>query len=123
MQDPKSSPTIEGFHAHVYFRDASERGRALALRAAIGREFRGVSLGRVHDRKIGPHAIPMYQVAFAVEDFGSLVPYLMLEREGLSVLVHPLTGDPLSEHAEQACWLGDPIELRLEIFEGSGGAG
>ncbi len=123
MQNPKSSPRLDGFHAHVYFRSEAERARALALRAAIGRRFRGVTLGRVHDRKIGPHPTPMYQVAFAVEDFGVLVPFLMLGREGLSVLVHPLTGDPLAEHSEQACWLGEPVELRLAIFEGSPGDG
>ena len=116
------TPEPEGFHAHVYFRNDAERTRALALRATIDRRFRGVTLGRVHDRPIGPHPIPMYQVAFSPEDFGAFVPFLMLERDDLSVLVHPLTGDPLAEHSVQACWLGASLPLRLEIFASGGDA-
>lgn len=109
---------IQGFHAHVYFGDAAERGRALAMRVAIGRRYRDVTLGRVHDRRIGPHPIPMYQVAFPNDRFATLVPWMMLERQGLSILVHPLTGDPLAEHSAQALWLGAPIELDLGLFGG-----
>ncbi|MCR9094761.1 MAG: DOPA 4,5-dioxygenase family protein [bacterium] len=121
MHASTTSPEPSGFHAHVYFRSESERARALALRAVIGRRFRDVTLGRVHDRPIGPHPIPMYQVAFSPDDFAAFVPFLMLERKGLAVLVHPLTGDPLAEHTEQACWLGSPIPLRLEVFEALAG--
>ncbi len=54
-----------------------------------------VTLGRWHDVLVGPHRQSMYQVAFAREEFPRLVPWLMLNREGLSILVHPLTGDEL----------------------------
>ena len=111
--DPDS---IEGFHAHVYFRDADERARALAIRVDLNRRFRGVTLGRVHDRAIGPHPIPMYQVAFPSAGFADLVPWLMCHRRGLSVLVHPLVGDPLPEHGDYASWLGRPLALRLDVF-------
>ena len=107
---------IEGFHAHVYFRNEQERAAALDVRVGLNRRFRTVTLGRVHDRAVGPHPIPMYQVAFDRMAFVEVVPWLMLERRGLSVLVHPLTGDPLPEHSDFASWLGPPIELRLEVF-------
>ena len=44
----------------------------------------------------------MYQVAFAPEEFGRLVPWLMLNRGGLDVLVHPQTGDGYADHTEHA---------------------
>ena len=44
----------------------------------------------------------MYQVAFAPEEFGRLVPWLMLNRGGLDVLVHPQTGDAYADHTEHA---------------------
>jgi len=40
----------------------------------------------------------------------------MFAWRGLSVLVHPLTGDPLPEHSDFASWLGEPIALRLDVF-------
>jgi hypothetical protein len=35
-------------------------------------------------------------------------------REGLSVLLHPETGDDLLDHTAHAVWLGTPLELRLD---------
>jgi len=65
---------------------------------------------------VGPHPGAMYQVAFAVDAFPLLVPWLMLNRGGLSVLVHPLTGDDYEDHARFALWLGAPLPLRLEML-------
>jgi aromatic ring-cleaving dioxygenase len=107
---------IEGFHAHIYFPSPSQREHAMRMRESIQELFPSTTLGRIHDQ-IGPHPEPMYQVAFPAEDFGRFVPWLMLNRADLSILVHPLVGDPLPEHTDHAAWLGDPISLRLEVFE------
>jgi len=40
----------------------------------------------------------------------------MLNREGLNILVHPLTGDSLADHTRFAAWLGTPQPLRLEVL-------
>ena len=105
---------IEGYHAHVYY-DAATRPLAETLRRAIGENFT-VQLGRWHDVPVGPHPSAMYQVAFAVAEFPRLVPWLMLNREGLSILVHPLTGDDYEDHARFALWLGAPLPLKLEML-------
>ncbi|MEL0630893.1 DOPA 4,5-dioxygenase family protein [Psychromonas aquatilis] len=39
------------------------------------------------------------------------------ERNGLTVLVHALTGDNLKDHTEHAYWLGHPVALNLSIFQ------
>ena len=59
----------------------------------------------------------MFQIAFAPEMFGAFVPWLMLNRDGLAVLVHPATGDDLTDHTTHAAWLGTMLPLRLEVFE------
>jgi DOPA 4,5-dioxygenase len=58
----------------------------------------------------------MYQVAFAPEEFLRLVPWLMLNREGLDILVHPLTDDSVADHTQFALWLGMPQPLRVEVL-------
>jgi DOPA 4,5-dioxygenase len=38
----------------------------------------------------------------------------MLNREGLDVLVHPLTESNYDDHSTYALWLGTPVPLRLD---------
>lgn len=111
---------IEGYHAHIYY-DAETRSVAERLRHEIGERF-AVRLGRWHDAPVGPHPGSMYQVAFEVAEFPRLVPWLMLNREGLSVLVHPLTGNDYDDHAHFPLWLGTPLPLKLEVLRGAGPA-
>jgi aromatic ring-cleaving dioxygenase len=105
---------IAGYHAHVYYAPET-RAVAERLRAAIGGGF-AAQLGRWHDVPVGPHPTAMYQVAFEVAEFPRLVPWLMLNRGGLDVLVHPLTGDDYEDHARYALWLGERLPLRLDVL-------
>ena len=58
----------------------------------------------------------MYQAAFPAAEFPRLVPWLMLNRSGLSVLVHPQTEDAYDDHTIHALWLGAPLPLRVEML-------
>jgi aromatic ring-cleaving dioxygenase len=40
----------------------------------------------------------------------------MLNREGLSILLHPETGDAYRDHTDHAAWLGAMVPLRLETL-------
>jgi aromatic ring-cleaving dioxygenase len=62
-------------------------------------------------------------VAFAVAEFPRFVPWLMLNRDGLDVLVHPLAGDSLADHTRFAMWLGRALPLRLETLRRASSAG
>jgi aromatic ring-cleaving dioxygenase len=113
---PQPLAAIGSFHAHVYFDGAAQREIALALREQIAERF-AVTLGRVHDGLVGPHARAMYQVAFDVPVFGNFVPWLMLNRQGLTVLVHPNTRDQRSDHLVHALWMGEVLEIvNLEML-------
>ena len=105
------------YHAHVYYRDPQERSRAARLREKVFREFE-VELGRWRDEPVGPHPAAMYQIKFAPDIFGTLVPWLSFHHDGLAILIHPETGEHVSDHTERALWLGDQLGVRTEVFEG-----
>ena len=113
MTDPG---TIKSYHAHVYYADAGGRRRAEILRAAIEARF-AVRMGRWRDEPVGPHPQPMYQVAFDTPLFASFAPWLMLNRDGLSILVHPNTGDHVADHGRFALWLGPQLPLDMPYLE------
>lgn len=110
-----SERAIVSWHAHVYFDPASTRSQAERVRAGIAERFQ-VQLGRWHEVPIGPHTAAMYQVAFDVDVFADLVPWLALHREELNVLVHPNTLAPRADHLVHALWLGPPLPLRGDVL-------
>lgn len=104
-------PSVTDWHAHVYYTEASfERAQALCERAAAELP---VSMGRLHKRPVGPHPDWSCQLSFAPSDFGTVVPWLNLRRDGLVVFVHPNTGAPIPDHRDRAIWLGDSRPLDL----------
>jgi len=109
-------PEINGYHAHIYYDPATTKPIAAKLRALIEEKFEMV-MGRWHDEQVGPHPVSMYQVAFKNEEFAKIVPWLMLNREGLSILVHPETGNGYEDHKTHALWLGTPIKLNLDFLK------
>jgi aromatic ring-cleaving dioxygenase len=115
MAEAATQPSqVRGFHAHIYY-DAGTRPIAEQLRQAIGSKF-AVELRPLSDEPRGPHPISQFNVAFKAEQFQNLVPWLMLNREGLDVLVHPLTDSSYDDHSKNALWLGTPVPMRLEIL-------
>ena len=110
---PRGEPArVVEYHAHVYY-SAKTKPAAATLRARIEQRF-PVRMGRWHDEAVGPHPISMYQVAFPPELFPTVVPWLMTNRDGLDVLVHPETGDAYNDHLHYGMWLGHRLELRLD---------
>lgn len=107
---------INGYHAHIYYDLAKTRETAARVREGVGAAFPQATVGSWHDEAVGPHTVAMYQVAFATEDFARLVPWLMLNRQGLDVLVHPLAGNAYDDHTVFAMWLGDKLPLRLDVL-------
>jgi aromatic ring-cleaving dioxygenase len=110
-----SADAIHGWHAHVYY-DAASRAVAEAVRAGVAAAAAGALLGRWHDAPIGPHPRGSFQIAFGADQLAVVAPWLMLHRQGLTVLLHPETGDELLDHTAHAAWLGEVLPLRLEVL-------
>jgi DOPA 4,5-dioxygenase len=107
---------IEGWHAHLYYATPAERAVAAEIREAIARLFPAALLGRWRDEPVGPHPMAMYQVAFEPALLPAFLPWLALNRRGLTVLVHPETGRQRADHSAHAMWLGAVLPLKLEVL-------
>jgi aromatic ring-cleaving dioxygenase len=107
-------PELKGYHAHVYY-DPATRPIAERLREAMLGRF-AVRPGAFSDEPIGPHPISQFSVIFQTEEFQNVVPWLMLNREGLDVLIHPLTESSYDDHSKNAIWIGKPVPMRLDVL-------
>jgi aromatic ring-cleaving dioxygenase len=115
---PPADPQIKDYHAHIYYDSALTRDRAALLRERVSAAFPAAMLGRWRDAPVGPHPLSMYQIAFPAELLASFVPWLMLNRDGLTILLHPETGNDYADHTHHAVWFGAILPLRLDVLRG-----
>ncbi len=105
---------ISDYHIHVYY-DPASRERAAQLRTWVEERF-PVRMGRWHDEPVGPHVTSMYQIQFATEVFPTLVPFVMINRMGLTVLLHPQSGRPRDDHTLNATWMGQVLPVKTDVL-------
>jgi DOPA 4,5-dioxygenase len=74
-----------GYHAHIYYDPQKTRQIAERLCAVIGDKFT-VEFGGFRDEPTGPHPVANGQVIFKPEQFGPVVEWLMVHRDGLHVM-------------------------------------
>ena len=116
QEAPKEIAAIKDYHAHVYY-DSASKDRAARLRRWVEDRFAGqMRMGSWHDEEVGPHVQAMYQIAFPPELFPRLVPFLMMNRMGLTVLVHPQSGRPRDDHTVNAMWLGAVLPVKTNVL-------
>jgi aromatic ring-cleaving dioxygenase len=105
---------IADYHMHVYY-DPESRERAAQLRSWVEERFT-VRMGRWHDVPVGPHPTAMYQIQFEIGLFPTLVTFVMMNRMGLTVLLHPQSGRPRDDHTLNATWMGAVLPLNTDTL-------
>src|SRR5262245_65912246 len=102
---------ITSYHAHIYF-DASSRHKARQLSEAASQAFR-LSVGPLHDKPVGPHLRGSCRLAFDADQFAQVMPWLIVNRRGLTVFAHAITGDTRKDNIDNVVCLGssEPISL------------
>jgi aromatic ring-cleaving dioxygenase len=111
---PVDPARISDYHMHVYY-DPETRERAAQLREWVEARFQ-VRMGRWHDVPVGPHPTAMYQIQFMPELFPTLVPFVMMNRMGLTVLLHPQSGRARDDHTINATWMGHVLPLNTAVL-------
>ncbi|KAF3171938.1 hypothetical protein TWF225_009015 [Orbilia oligospora] len=112
-------PGKAAFDVHVYYHEPNKKQKEFArsLWERIRYEFPELRVYRFWERPIGPHLTAMFEVnLFTPAQFGAFIPWLMLHRGPLSVLVHPNTGHELHDHTVGAVWLGEKLPLDVSIL-------
>ncbi len=104
----------KGYHAHIYYNPETKKV-AEKLRGLLAEKFK-VEVGGLSDEPRGPHPISQFAAIFEVSEFQHVVPWLMLNHDGLDVLVHPLTESSYDDHSKNALWIGTPVPMRLDIL-------
>jgi DOPA 4,5-dioxygenase len=106
------------FHAHIYYSE-EERAAASALRDDFSeRQPAILFVGQMTDCGVGPHPIPQYEVHFLESARDEVVEAICAS--GLRALVHPLTDDDLADHTTLAHWIGEPVELDINVLDPPG---
>ena len=115
MTQPVSHHDIKAFHAHLYYTDEAGVGMAKQV-AKVASELFDIRVGHFHLQPVGPHPVWSCQLSFSAETYGSIIPWLMLNRQSLDVFVHPVTGDDYLDHTQGVSWLGQSYILETSMF-------
>jgi aromatic ring-cleaving dioxygenase len=76
----------------------------------------GVEVGELSNEPKRPHPVPQFRFMFRAAQFENIVPWLMLNRQGLDLLVHPLADNSSEDRLRYAAWLGSPVPLKLNTM-------
>lgn len=109
--------SVHSYHLHIYFADAVARLQVETFALQLNKMFPGYieSMGWIP--AIGPHTLPNMAVHIEPDGFGEVVAWAQLNAKGLSILIHPDTGNEATDHLEMSMWLGSVIPYNMDYFE------
>lgn len=111
------------YHAHIYYSE-DQRSAAEVLRDQFidgtgeDDDPQILFVGQMTDSGVGPHPMPQYEVHFRGRSLPAVIS--AIAAAGLRALVHPLTDDDLADHTTLAHWVGEPVDLDLDVLDPPG---
>lgn len=114
---------VSEYHVHIYFDEKGANGwMAHMLAQQLIAAFPGKVSGGNKVGVVGPHSRPNIEVDIKPVAFGEVLQMLQMNSNGLSVLIHPRTGDEHFDHLSAALWLGEPVPFNMGFFDRLGEA-
>uniref|UniRef100_A0A1D1Y9E9 Putative 21. protein n=1 Tax=Anthurium amnicola TaxID=1678845 RepID=A0A1D1Y9E9_9ARAE len=109
------------YDIHFYYSPGSEKA-ALEVRDQLKAQFGWLRFEEPEGKPSAPHTLPNWEADFKNspnhhQNFGEVLRWLMLNRRGHSVIVHPHTGNELKDHTDYALWLGEKVPLDLSSLK------
>ncbi|KAH9102132.1 hypothetical protein AeMF1_021268 [Aphanomyces euteiches] len=99
---------IKFYHVHVYFAE-DKVAVAESVHALVGEMWSQLQLGEMRREPFGPHPLGNFQVLVPVVDFSEFARWMSFNRQGLSVLLHPITPNQVDDHNLYSLWVGPSV--------------
>ena len=91
---------FEYFHFHIYFNE-EQKAQVEKITHEL-RQIDGIKIGRIWDKPAGPHPIGSCQISVHQRQFEAMINWFLLNRDGLDIFVHAISGDDLKDHTDYA---------------------
>ena len=113
-----AGPVATAYHLHIYFQPGTQAEKdAVNVAKKLGENFPWAVEDSHRVGLVGPHTQANIGVTITPESFGEVVSWLQLNAKGLSILIHPRTGDEIVDHKDAAMWLGKPVAFNEKFFD------
>lgn len=113
----KRAKDIEGYHIHIYHEDAGQEWSAFELSEQLKTLFPQYVESTHSIGIVGPHTARNYEIDITKEGFAEVVQWLQMNNRGLSILVHPETGDVVQDHLGSSIWINKEKGYSEEFFK------
>ncbi len=109
---------IKNYHFHLYYPLTEDQiQKASAILGKLSEEKQDMPIGRIWERPVGPHPIGSCQVTVETSRFQEMMEWFLKNRNGLSLFIHPDTGNDLADHTEHVIWMGHEHPLKTDQFK------
>ncbi len=105
---------FEKYHFHIYF-EFTDLSRAQDLVQEL-EQIHHIGIGRIWNKPVGPHPVGSCQITVYPNYFHEMSDWFLLNRKGLSIFIHAVSGDDLKDHTDYVMWIGEPTKLNLDFF-------
>lgn len=106
---------MKNYHAHIYFDPTQKPVAEHLVNQLLNLELENLKLWKFHEKKVGPHFLPMAEVHFSEGILSEVLKCLKSHHEGISVLVHEDSGDDFKDH-EDPIWIGPSLPIDFDFF-------